>query len=389
MNRRFRWALLAILTVAVGPVRAQQVPSLEPVRSQPPVGSTESVTGQVAQGWACLARQDLACAADLATRAVTESPRGAAGAALAVEVELARGGPRAALAFYERWLGNRVEEPVLLRRLAVAALEQAVGQSADGASQFRGTVALLDAGDPTARARLAAEAAKGGLAEMRVLASRGDAAAVKALAASVEGGAPNAVAAIQALGLSRNVQAAPALIARLSDPRPEVRGAAAEALGSVEGQNAAARLRLLLKDPSGYVRSSAASALYRLQDPAGAPVLLSLAASESVYSKLVAAEAMQSQPDAAWQGLVVALTRAGEPDVRLAAARLAARFDPALAAATLRALTDDTNAAIREEAARSLARDVRGDLKALRSLMSHHDPLTRLEAADAIVKETN
>ncbi len=383
MIARRTWVLLLLSTLTAVRLHAQQ-----PVPPAP-ASADSGETSRLAQGWGCLARKDLACAAEVATTVMAQFPRSAAGASLAIEVELARRGADDALTFYERWVGARVEEPALLRRLAVARLEEAARQPQDPASQFRSTTALLDAGDPGARARLAEAAAGGGLAEMRLLASRGDAASVKALAASVEAGVPNAVAAIQALGESGSSQATPVLLAKLTDLRPEVRGAAAEALGLTGGLAVVPRLKALLNDPSGFVRSKAASALFRLKDPAGSPVLATLAASDSTYSKLVAAEAMQSQPDSTWQALVTALTRATEPDVRLAAARLAARFDPALATATLRALTDDTNVAIRQEASRSLAREVSGDSKALRTLLRHPDSMTRTEAAASIVKATN
>ena len=153
-----------------------------------------------------------------------------------------------------------------------------------------------------------AAASAGGLAELRLLASRGDAASVKALVASVEAGVPNAVAAIQALGESGSNQAMPVLLAKLTDIRPEVRGAAAEALGSTGGlavsasQGAAERSQW-------FVRSKAATALFKLKDPAGFPRALGPRRHPiHRYSKLVAAEAMQSQPDSDLAGLVTALS---------------------------------------------------------------------------------
>jgi hypothetical protein len=78
--------------------------------------------------------------------------------------------------------------------------------------------------------------------------------------------------------------------------------------------------------------------------------------------------------------------------VRLSAARLAVRFDPALASATLRNLTADGNPAIREEASRFLATDAAdtgADLSTLRALLRHPDGRTRVASAASIVRLTS
>jgi HEAT repeat protein len=360
-----------------------------PLAQQPPrppgaMGVEEATT--LTQGWAFLAQGDLERASVRARDALTRSPRSAAALALTVEVAIARSGPAGGLDAYDQWLGGRAfEEPAVVRRIAAAFLKEVAAQAQNPAAQFKARGALAEDGDAEARAVLDAAAAQGNAAEARELAARGDARAIRALADGVAANMPNALAAIQALGESGSRAAAPVLLAKLADPRSEIRGAAAEALGHIGGGDVLPKLRPLLTEPSLHVRIKVASALYRLGDASGLPVLQEQAASNSAAARLVAAEALASHPDATWEALVRGLASAREPDVRLGAARLIARFDQPLATSVFQGLASEPNTAIREEAGRTMAASST-DLRTLRMFLRSTDRLTRVEAADAILR---
>jgi HEAT repeat protein len=169
-----------------------------------------------------------------------------------------------------------------------------------------------------------------------------------------------------------------------------MRGAAAEALGRFGVEGAVTALKPLLDDPSAHVRVQAAAALYRLNDTSGTRVFQQVLQDEKINAagRLIVAEAMASRPDETWRSLVRDLATAEAPEIRLSAARLAASFDQDLARTVLRALTSETNPAIREEASRALAGEVAGDLTALRGFLRSADPLTQVVAADTILALT-
>ena len=374
-------AILVGFLVLLATAGAQQPPTPR----TPGAMSIEEAT-TLTQGWAFLAQGDLERAAARAHDALARSPRGAAALTLTIEVAIARTGPAAGLDAYEQWLGPRtLEEPAVVRRIAVAFLEDVAAQAQNPAAQFKARAALAEDGDAEAQAALVQAASQGEPPETRALAARGDARAVRTLADEVAANAPNALPAIQALGESGSRAAVPALTGKLSDPRTEIRGAAAEALGRIGGGDVIARLRPLLTEPSLHVRIKAAGALYRLGDASGLRILQEQAASDAAPARLVAAESMASRPDAAWQALVRGLASAAEPDVRLGAAKLLAQFDQPMAVGVLQGLAADPNPAIREEAGRVFAAEST-DIRTLRLLLRSTDRLTRVEAAAAILR---
>jgi hypothetical protein len=358
------------------------------VARRPGALSIEAST-TMTQGWAFLAQGDFDRAAQKADQARAQSPRSAAPVVLAMEVAFARAGAPAGLDVYEGWLGGRaLEEPALLRRIATALLGEVAQQPQNPAARLEALRALGEDGDASAHATLSAAAAEGGSAETRALAATGDPAAVRSLLAELTMPRPPTVASLVALGQSRSALAMAPLVARLTEARPELRGAAAEALGLLGSTAAISALKPLLTDPSSHVKMKAAGALYRLNDSSGLQVLQASATSDSPEGQLAAAEAMSVRPDAAWQDLVRRLTQARESDIRLAAARLIAVHDPALAASVLQNLSADPNPVIREEAGRSLAREGAFDLPTLRLLLKSADRMTRVYAAKSVLKMT-
>jgi HEAT repeat protein len=74
--------------------------------------------------------------------------------------------------------------------------------------------------------------------------------------------------------------------------------------------------------------------------------------------------------------------------VRIGAARLISRQDPAAAKWAMQALTNDENLAIREEAQRVLPETIGGDFAQLRGFLRASDAETRVRAALQIVDMT-
>jgi HEAT repeat protein len=342
----------------------------------------------VGEGWTALARGDLQRASSLANRALTESPRGAAAVALAVEVEIARAGAMAGLDIYERWLGERrVDEPYVLRRIAQAHLRQAVKDRQASGARLEALKALAADGEAAAVADLTAAAAQGGQAEAGILATQGDRRAVEALVSQLRAGGPRR-ATILALGNSGSPLAIPALTELLADPRDDTRAAAADGLGHLGARDAIPQIKPLLQDQSFPVRMAAAAALYRLEDYSGVTLLDQMMSSENASVRLGAAEAMAARPDATWQAVVRQLT--GDPDetVQLGAAGLIAPYDRELSAAVLQRLGQSGNLAIREEASRVLAERVASDFGTLRKLLRAPDALSAARAARRILELT-
>jgi HEAT repeat protein len=326
------------------------------------------------QGWALMAQKQYGLADSHAQTVAAKFPRSFALVVLAIEAGVAASGGEAGLDRYEAWLGQRtVEEPALLKTEARAE------------SSARADALRLLAREGIQISDLGGVA---GPPPARVLASAGNDEAISQVMQELRAGTTNKVAAIEALASSGSPRAPTAIAAELSDPKPEVRGAAADALGRMQARGAQDRLKLLLKDEISFVRVRAAAALMNLNDTSGLPLLKELLVSEAPASRLIGAEALASSPDASWMETVRELTKGGEPTVRLAAARLISPHDPALARSVVEALSADSNPAVRELAARTLAESSAADLKTLRRLLRSDDPSTRVKAAGSILSVT-
>jgi HEAT repeat protein len=375
------------VVLAVTLLQAQAQQSATPQGRAGAMGTEEATT--LTQGWAYLAQGDLAKAAQKASEALAASPRGGAAAALAIEVEIAQNGSTAGLEVYERWLGNRtMEEPALLRRVAQAMLHEFAAQPQNPTARFEALRALAEEGEAVARNDLAAASTTGGTAETRALAAMGDARAVRALIDQLKLPTPTAPFALEALGKSKSPMALETVRSKLTDSRPEVRGAAALALGQIQGVPSIPSLQAMLKDQSMHVRMKSAQALYTMGDTSGLSVLLEAVRSDTSDGRLAAAEAMASSPTPEWLALVRSLTTVSEPEVRLGAARLLAAYDQAASTAVLQALSNDPNQAIRTEATETLAQVTMTDFPVLRALMRNTARLTRVYAASSVLKAT-
>lgn len=358
-----------------------------PALAQTPTAASGEVT-ILAEGWAALRQGDVALASSAAERAIAESPRSAAAVALAVEVDIVRGGPMAGLAPYERWLGPRkVDDAYVLRRVAHAHL-RTVAADRKHPARLEAVAALTAEGDRDAGAELAGAAANGGNAETQVLASLGDSRAVRSLIAELRTPGGGKGRTIDALARSGSKLAVPPLVELLSDVREEHRAAAAEALGRLGASEAVPRIKPLLNDPVFPVRLSAASALYRLEDYAGVNLLEELMSSEHGAVRLSAAEALSVRPPGSWLGVVRDLTRHEDAIVQLGAARMIAPYEPDVAATVLERLNHSDNPAIREEAGRAFVQKLAADFATLRRFLQSADALTSVRAAGRILELT-
>ena len=373
-----RFLLSTVLVLALPLVAAAQQPS-------PPQAPPVQMDGEAAglmQGWALMAQKQYGLAEGHAQTVLAKFPRSFPVVVLAIEASVAASGGEAALARYETWLGQRtIEEPALLRAVATGVLKT----EARLESSARSEALRLLAQEGTDISQLTGVA---GAPSTRVLASAGNDQAVSHLIEELKAGSTNEVAAIEALGASGSQRAQTAIAAELSDPKPEVRGAAADALGRMRARGSQERLRTLLKDETSFVRVRAAAALMNLNDTSGLPLLRELLVSEVPASRLIGAEALASAPDATWMDTVRELTKAGDPTVRLAAARLISPHDPELARSVVESLSSDPNPAVRELAGRTLAESSAGDLRMLRRLLHSEDATTRVRAAGAILTAT-
>lgn len=345
----------------------------------------------MSEGWALLARGEIAEAAAYASRGLGRFPNSIGVLTLATEAEIARGGSLAALLMYDRWVGVRaLEEPGILRRIAQAVLWEKAG--GEGRTRLEALRILLAEGDQDAATRLVREADIGAQADARVLAAAGDERGVRALLASLEpGGGSPSLEALKALGRSRHPLAFAPLSKAIGNREPAVRQAAAHALGLLGDRRAIPLLRQVLDDQSGSVRGEAAGALLTLGDASGLEMVNQLASSETPEGRLAAAQYLSSRPDANWLAIVrPLLTATTPPDVRLAAARLLAPYAPNEALDSLRSLGADNSVdlAVREEAVRAQPAAILGDLRTLRDLLREPDDLVQIEVAGRILALT-
>ena len=355
---------------------------------------SRSESSELAEGWALLATGPAAEVSRFAEALVLRFPRSVSVYALALEAELQRAGAGAGLDHYERWLAGRtLEEPGVVRRLALAVLREAVAQSRANPAGLEALKALSEDGDTAGTAALAAGVGGGSAPEARMLAAQGDERGVDALLgtfSSTPGFSPS-LETVKALGASRRPNAFPALMTLAQSADPVIRQAAIAALGAFGDSRALPLLRQALKDPSGMAQGQAAAALYRLGDNSGLGLIEALATSEAPAGRIAAAHYLSSRPDGRWFGLLDDLSAPGRPaEVRLAAAKLLTPHRPADAAAILRSIGESSTVdlAVREEAWRSEPAALGSDLRALRALLRHPDALARVAAAEGVLRVT-
>jgi HEAT repeat protein len=355
----------------------------------PPAAMPVEEASALASGWVLLAEGKALEAATHATELVARYPDSVLAIGFAVEADIAQGGPRAALARYESWLGIHAEEPGLLRRIARAVLHEWGRQASDPALRAEALEALSFAGEPGARAALVAGANQGSTADLAALAALGDEDAVRALIGQVEAASGNRHREIDALARSRSALAVPPLVEVLGDQNEVNRVAAARALGTLGQPAAVDALKSALADPRGAVRLEAAGALFALGDYSGYELLTPLLSDPNPQIRMSGVALFASQPDAAWTLEAERLMQSAEdPYIRLQAAKLLAPHNPDAALPVIRGLVGHANPAIREAAGPILATSVPDDLTELRQLLRGADGRVKVRAAARILAVT-
>ena len=143
----------------------------------------------------------------------------------------------------------------------------------------------------------------------------------------------------------------------------------------------------------GQVRSGAAAGLYMMNDPTGLPFLQKQLTSDAPFIRIGTAELMAArpggvQPDATWVRVVRELTQNSDSYIRAKASGLIAPYDLEMARQNLERLLSDDNAVVRDLAAKLLIDDVASDFTTLRRLLHSPSALTRVQAADRVLKLT-
>jgi HEAT repeat protein len=387
-----RYVLIVGLSVGSAPVlhgvQATRSSGSKPAQAQrePSVAVEEAV--DLTNGWARLAEGKPEQALIQAMRVLQREPRSIGGLVLAVEADIANHGAAAGLAQYEHWLAARpFEETGVVRRIARAMLVEEARQRVDQGARAEAIRALSEIGDPRATREVRETVAVSPVAA-GTRASLGDPRAVDALVSQLNQGGSGLVTTIDALGKSGSPRAIPALVARLQDPRQEVRAASLEALGQLGDADVVPQVAPLLADRNMRVRVTAAGALLQLGDSSGIPLLQGLLTDPDPSVRLLAADALKSQPDAGWLAVVRELATSEDPEVRARAARLLGPHDPAFARSVLEGLSNDDNPAIREMAAMDMSEVTTTDLTTLRGMLRNESHLTRAKAAAQIVALT-
>lgn len=375
---------MTFLTPFVCAVLTVQVAQVPPPRPASAISVEEATT--ITQGWAFLAQGDLASAVEKATAALAASPRSPAALALAVEVEITRGGASTGLDFYEQWLRSRaLEEPIIVRRVALALLREIGSDTQNPTLRADALTALAEHGDPWALTQLANLAEAGGRAEELALAGLGGIDPGRAIEKELRSAPVPSAAGIRALSRGKQPFAVAAVLPFLRSPRPDIRAETIAALGELDARAEIPGLKVLLQDPVYHVRLAAASTLLRLGSDSGLSLIDEAARSDSEDTRLAAASALSHWPGGRSAELASGLISAREPAVRIQAALLLAKSDRAAAAGTIEALLTTENAAVRELAFRAWA-DIQVESAGVRSMLDLRPIREKLRARDRFAR---
>ncbi|GMV21368.1 MAG: hypothetical protein AMXMBFR57_13170 [Acidimicrobiia bacterium] len=343
------------------------------------------------QGWAFLAQGDLVRAVEKASAAMAISPRSQAALALAIEVEIARGGHASALRFYDQWLrGRALEEPAVLRRIARALLQEIGAQPQNPSAQAEALALLTKDGDQKATDVLREIAAGGGRPARLKLVELGDAESLFLLQAEVSGAQTPSAAAVRTLSSSRNPLIGPELVRLLAHVRPDLRADAAAGLAGLGDPSYARQIQPLLNDQTAYVRFAAGAALLRLGDRSGLPVVQAAAKSDSPEERLAAGAALVHWPGADWQAIVAPLAESDNALVRIEALKLLAENGANPGTSGLEVALLDSRPGVRDAAYSvwAVLAHTLDDISRAKRLLGAPDRSAQLSAAAAILKIT-
>lgn len=311
---------------------------------------------------------------------------------LKIRARLMAGHVDGALGAYDEWSQGTRQDVFLLQPIAGGVLVS-LAESKQADVRLAALAELAKNGDAAARAAL--EQVKTVDADA-ALAALGDASAIARLREQIARPAPGVdqLGVIDALVAAKATDAIPDLASALDPARPgPVRAAAADGLGALGAAEAAPKLRELLKESDGVISNAAAMALARLGDAAGLAVVTQMETSPVISVRLAAADVTAgTSASGAWVPVATDALRDPDPGTRLAAASLLMRngVNVTAAQAALRAMLADTNPALRQIAARTLAAApapvVTGETAQLARMLLDPEPQIRIAAAAALLR---
>jgi HEAT repeat protein len=379
-------AVVPFLVVALsGPVSAQSEGR----------GGTQNAASVLGRGWTALGARQPSRALQLARQLLRTDPGDHDAIALAVAALTAIPQPISALDEYEKWLAQiRLEDPFLIRPIAIATLEQ-IGAGSDTLLAISALEHLTTSGIPGARERLqAVRTDQNALVADAALARLGDTRAAARLVQSAQTIAAGRGASIAELLPLGGTAAIPVLRQMLQDPAPPTRAAAIRALGKMEAREALPDIQLRMTDQNPLVRARAVVALARMGNRQAEEQVTQMLESPVPDVRLIAAETYADRGNGPWISAIMPLLQDQGGLTRLMAAELIAPIDPEAVRSVLGQAAQDTNPVVRTEAMRILSASgafslMSGDWPSLRKWLRDPEAAIRMNAARIVIELTS
>jgi HEAT repeat protein len=358
-------------------------------------GDAQNAASVVGRGWSALGARQPAQALELARQLLQKNPSDHEAIGLAVAALTAIPQPVSALDEYERWFTQvRLEDPFLVRPIAIATLEQ-IAAGSDTLLAIGALEHLSSSRIPGARERLqSGRTDQNALMTDAALARLGDTNAAARLVQSGQTAGPGRGAAVAALLPLGGSAAIPVLRQMLQDAAPPTRAAALRALGKMEAREALPDIQLRMTDPSPLVRARAVVALARMGNRQAEEQVTQMLESPVPDVRLIAAETYADRGNGPWISAIMPLLQDQGGLTRLMAAELIAPIDPEAVRSVLGQAAQDANPVVRSEAMRILAEPeafslMSGDWPSLRKWLRDPEAAIRMNAARIVIELTS
>ncbi len=291
-----------------------------------------------------------------------------------------------ALDAYESWMQvSGAEDPLLLDVVAIGVLRELARAPETPVGQSAGR-ALARLGDRIGVPRNLPMPAVGTLEGDLARASQGDTEAVERVRMALTDKPGDKTSIIVGLR-DAGAAAVPVFQQLLGDKVPVNRLMAALALGRAGDPSAVPALQRALKDPEPAVRDYAAVGLGLLGDASAREQLTALLSAVAPDVRLLAAEALARLGDTAALQTVTPFLESDQPMERIMAATILAGTQPQEAHAAIARSLGDANPEVRRQAALAVGQGAVRDAATLRGMLRNAEPLVRLHAALALLRE--
>jgi HEAT repeat protein len=329
-----------------------------------------------------------------ANEVLGREPGNRGAAEIAIVGLLAQGKREQALTTYDiHTTARRQADSDLLRTIARSDLRGVSQQHPDLGTRSLALEALAADGDSNALRALKQLVAAQTQASLETvgpilsLARLGDAEGVARLAAFATSVSYDTRAqALQVVATSGVRGVAGSLVPLLDDREPRVQGAAARALGRLGYSGAVPRLQAMFESEAPEIKMSAAIALKQLGQKSADVYLAGFMKSPVPEVRLLVGEAYSSTATTQWAASIRELLSDKNEVIRVRAARVIARADPASARRTLLAALDSPNALLRNEAARALDDVGLADAQTARRLLGDSSEAFRVRGAASALR---